>query len=257
TYPQFCALARAAEVFGERWTPLVVRELLLGPKRFVDLRRRLDGVSASVLTERLVHLEAAGLVRRETLDPPAAVAVYALTEDGEAFRPVAHALIRWGARRLLPPRRGERVEAEWVRLALEACARRSPVPERMFLVQATDEARPPERAIRLVVRGDAQGTTVEEAASATPRGAARGGVAAPDATLTADARTVLGLAAGVVSPAAAARAGQLLVTGDRASAADFPLLFEVHMPRAAEQRGHREDERGGRGGRRKRERTPR
>ena len=223
-YPQFCALARAAEVLGERWTLLVVRELLLGTKRFVDLRRRLDGISASVLTERLARLEAGGLVRREALEPPAAAAVYALTEDGEALRPVAHALIRWGARRLLPPRLGERVEAEWVRLALEACARRGPVPERVFLVQASDEARPPERAVRLVVRGGAHGATVEPAGTAGSRGAAT-----PDATLAADARTVLGLASGVVSAAAAARAGQLRVTGNRAAADDFPLLFEVHV----------------------------
>src|SRR6267142_459452 len=63
-YPQFCALARAAEVIGERWTLLIVRELLLGPKRFTDLRDRLDGISPSVLTERLARAEELELVRR-------------------------------------------------------------------------------------------------------------------------------------------------------------------------------------------------
>jgi DNA-binding HxlR family transcriptional regulator len=74
-YSQFCALARALELLGERWTLLIVRELLLGPKRFTDLRERLDGISTSLLAERLARAEGAGLVRRAVLAPPAASTV--------------------------------------------------------------------------------------------------------------------------------------------------------------------------------------
>ncbi len=107
-YRQFCALARAAEVIGERWTLLVVRELLLGPKRFSDLRDRLDGISPSVLTERLGRAEVLGLVRQSILPPPAASTVYELTEDGRALEPAILELIRWGGRYLLPARKGDR-----------------------------------------------------------------------------------------------------------------------------------------------------
>ena len=156
-YAQFCALARAAELVGERWTLLIVRELLLGPRRFVDLRARLRGVSPSVLTERLARAETAGLVRRRALPPPAAAATYELTDHGEALRPVVHELIRWGGRFLLPMRRGERVEPEWMRLALAACARRGPTPARAFRVRVVARGAP-EAVLR--VAGGARGTVV-------------------------------------------------------------------------------------------------
>lgn len=85
--PQFCALARAAELLSERWTLLIVRELLLGPRRFRDLTDGLGGVSTSVLAGRLAALARGGLIRRATLGPPAGVAVYELTDHGAALRP--------------------------------------------------------------------------------------------------------------------------------------------------------------------------
>jgi len=97
-YPQFCALARAAEIVGERWTLLIVRELLLGPKRFTDLRTGLPGISANVLTQRLTELENRGLVRRAKLPPPASVQVYEATEWGLEAIPVIASLGRWAAR---------------------------------------------------------------------------------------------------------------------------------------------------------------
>ncbi|KKK65567.1 hypothetical protein LCGC14_2972840, partial [marine sediment metagenome] len=130
--PQFCALARDAELLGERWTLLIIRELLLGPKRYTDLRERLDGVSTSVLAERLSRLEDAGLIRRTSLEPPAASIVYELTQDGRALRPAVFALIRWGGRYLMPQRPGERVEPDWLRLAMSAYIPKGPTPERSF-----------------------------------------------------------------------------------------------------------------------------
>ena len=81
-YPQFCALARAAEIIGERWTLLIIRELLLGPKRFGDLLDHLDGMSPTLLTTRLTALIECNVVRRTILPRPANAQVYELTEIG-------------------------------------------------------------------------------------------------------------------------------------------------------------------------------
>ena len=84
-YAQFCPLARVAEIFGERWTLLIMRDLFVGPQRFSDLRRRLPGISASVLSQRLHRLETNGLVRRGTLPPPGRADIIELTELGASF----------------------------------------------------------------------------------------------------------------------------------------------------------------------------
>src|SRR5262245_40601495 len=97
TYNDRCGIARALDVVGERWALLVVRELLLGPKRFTDLRAGLPGVGPDVLSQRLRDLEGAGLVERGKLPPPAASAVYSLTERGAALEPVVLELGRWGS----------------------------------------------------------------------------------------------------------------------------------------------------------------
>src|SRR5215207_935444 len=98
TYDDPCGIARALDLVGERWALLVVRELLLGPKRFTQLRRGLHDASANVLSQRLRELEAAGLVRRSKLGPPASTLVYELTDYGYQLEPVLLALGRWGSR---------------------------------------------------------------------------------------------------------------------------------------------------------------
>jgi DNA-binding HxlR family transcriptional regulator len=97
TYADRCGIARALDLVGERWALLVVRELLLGPKRFTDLKAGLPGVGPDVLSQRLRDLEAAGLLERRTLPPPASAKVYALTPRGAALEPVVLALGRWGS----------------------------------------------------------------------------------------------------------------------------------------------------------------
>jgi len=97
TYGDRCGIARALDLVGERWALLVVRELLLGPKRFTDLRAGLPHVGPDVLAQRLRELEAAGIVRRATLPPPAASKVYELTDRGAELEPVVLALGRWGS----------------------------------------------------------------------------------------------------------------------------------------------------------------
>src|ERR687890_2612352 len=104
TYDDACAAAHALDLVGERWALLVVRELLLGPKRFTDLRAGLPNTSPNVLAQRLRELERAGVVRRRKLPPPAASHVYELTDWGEELEPVITQLGRWGARSPSRPR---------------------------------------------------------------------------------------------------------------------------------------------------------
>ena len=104
SYDDGCAAAHALDLVGERWALLVVRELLLGPKRFTDLRTGLPNASPNVLAQRLRELEGAGVVRRRKLPPPAASRVYELTEWGMELEPVIIRLGRWGARSPSKPR---------------------------------------------------------------------------------------------------------------------------------------------------------
>src|SRR5919107_5372816 len=96
-YEDACAAAHALDLVGERWELLVMRELMLGPRRFSDLRASLPGISANVLTQRLEGLEAAGILVRRRLPPPAATQVYELTEWGYESEPIFQALGRWAA----------------------------------------------------------------------------------------------------------------------------------------------------------------
>ncbi len=107
SYSDPCGVARALDLVGERWALLVVRDLLLGPKRFTDLRVSLPGIGPDVLAGRLRELEDAGIVARETLAPPAASRVYRLTPRGTALEPVILELGRWGSQAPFPPHHGE------------------------------------------------------------------------------------------------------------------------------------------------------
>jgi DNA-binding HxlR family transcriptional regulator len=102
SYGDRCGIARALDLVGDRWALLVVRELLLGPKRFTDLRGGLPNVGPDVLAQRLRDLEDAGVVRRRTLPPPVGARVYELTERGLDLEPVVLALGRWGSRAPFP-----------------------------------------------------------------------------------------------------------------------------------------------------------
>ena len=98
SYDDSCGAAHALDLIGERWALLVMRELMLGPRRFSDLRAQLPGISANVLTQRLAGLEAAGVVRRARLAPPASVQVYELTPWGLEAEPILLHMGMWGAR---------------------------------------------------------------------------------------------------------------------------------------------------------------
>lgn len=103
SYGEACRFAYALDVVGERWALLVVRELLLGPKRFTDLRDGLPHASSNILSERLRDLEHGGVIQRRKLPPPAASSVYELTEWGRELEPIVTKLGAWGARSPIPP----------------------------------------------------------------------------------------------------------------------------------------------------------
>jgi len=102
-YDQYCPIACSLGLVGERWTLLVVRELMHGPKRYTDLVDGLHGIGTNILAARLKALESAGLVERRKLPPPAGSSVYELTPTGQGLRPVLHELARFGARLMGPP----------------------------------------------------------------------------------------------------------------------------------------------------------
>jgi DNA-binding HxlR family transcriptional regulator len=102
-YDQYCPIACSLSLVGERWTLLVIRELMHGPKRYTDLVDHLHGIGTNILALRLKELEAAGLVEKHKLPPPAASTVYELTATGHQLRPVLHELARFGARLMGPP----------------------------------------------------------------------------------------------------------------------------------------------------------
>lgn len=124
SYNDLCPIARALDVVGERWALLVVRELLLGPQRFSDLRDALPGVSSNLLTDRLRELEARGVIRRRVLPPPAGSSVYELTDRGRRLESVLDALGEWGATES-PPADGS-LSATAVLLFLRGSLRANP-----------------------------------------------------------------------------------------------------------------------------------
>ncbi|AWS48042.1 winged helix-turn-helix transcriptional regulator [Streptosporangium sp. 'caverna'] len=119
-YGQFCGLSRALELIGERWALLIVRDLLVGPRRFTDLRRGLPRIPTNILSSRLRELEHAGIVRRRVLPRPAASVVYELTEYGRELDDIVLRLGRWGARTLGEPGPEDIVTSDSLIMALRS-----------------------------------------------------------------------------------------------------------------------------------------
>ncbi|MBA3381938.1 MAG: helix-turn-helix transcriptional regulator [Actinobacteria bacterium] len=129
SYNQYCPVAHALDVIGERWSLLIVRELIEHEQlRYSDLHCRLAGCGTNILADRLKNLERHGVVQRRSLPPPAASTVYELTAYGQELRQVLHVLAHWGARSLGPPGPDEDLESGWLAGALRMA----------FPVHATD-----------------------------------------------------------------------------------------------------------------------
>jgi DNA-binding HxlR family transcriptional regulator len=119
-FDQYCPMAHALSLVGERWSLLIVRELLHGPKRYTDLGHGLPGIGTNILAARLRDLEEVGVVRKRKLPPPTPATVYELTEYGSGLNEALYALARWGARSLGPPKEGDELYPEWGVNALPA-----------------------------------------------------------------------------------------------------------------------------------------
>jgi DNA-binding HxlR family transcriptional regulator len=206
SYDQQCGIARALDLVGERWALLVVRDLILGPKRFTDLRASLPGIATNVLSQRLKELERAGVIRRRPLPPPAASTVYELTEYGRDLEPILLALGRWGARTIGERTPDRSIRSEWFGVGLKAYFR----PEAAEDVHATIAMRFDDG--QLTVRLDAGELSV----TAAPADEA-------DLTLTAsDPGVVAGFLAGGPVPAAA-----LAPQGDLSLLKRLPAIFPL------------------------------
>lgn len=197
TYGQHCGLARALDRIGERWTLLIVRELLLGPARYTDLRAALPGMATNLLSDRLRALEAEEIVRRRRLPPPAASTVYELTESGRGLEEAVAALIRWGGRWMREPVGKDAFRPQWLALAVRSLTR----PQAHAGLPVTCEVE---------VSGDRFVLRVSErGAELAPEGDARG-----DALLRTDAQTMLAVASGDHPLAAAVASGAVQAEGD-------------------------------------------
>jgi DNA-binding HxlR family transcriptional regulator len=118
-YDQYCPIAHALGLVGERWALLIVRELLQGPKRYTDLAASLPGIGTNILAARLRDLEDGGILAKRRLPPPAASQVYELTSYGLALKPVMRELALWGLRSVGPPPEGEELVPGWLANAVD------------------------------------------------------------------------------------------------------------------------------------------
>ena len=209
TYGDMCGIARALDVIGERWALLVVRELILGPKRFTDLRAGLPNIGPDVLSQRLRELEAAGLLRRRTLAPPAASRVYELTERGHALEPVLLSLGEWGSAAPIPP--GDPpLGVDSTIIALRTLFDPSAAGD----LAATFELRLGGQVFRARVGGGELELERGEAPEA-------------DATLVSDPWSLGGMLWQGYAPEDAERAGDASLEGDRRAVARFLRLFPL------------------------------
>ena len=212
SYDQHCAVARALDVVGERWTLLIVRELLTGPKRFKDILGGLPGIGTNLLAARLKDLEGYAVVRRTTLPPPAGSKVYELTELGRLLEPVVAALGRWGLGFLNAPSQGDDVRPGWAIAAMRSTLK----PEAARGLRETYEFHVDEEAFHVRVKdgevGALQGPAVE-----------------PDLVVRGSARAFLALAAGHLEPTEALESGEFRIEGEREALARCLEMFGLSV----------------------------
>ncbi len=216
-YAQYCPVAHALELVGERWALLVVRELLDGPKRYTDLAEGLPGIGTNILAGRLRDLEEAGIVQKRRLPPPAAVRVYELTPYGEELREPLYALGRWGARSLGPPRADDSLPPGWLLNAVRATCTSGCLPDKVFELRVDDDA--------VTARFEGDELVVEPGSSAEA-----------DTIIETDPATLFSVAAGQISAGEAIKDKVLTVTGSRKDAERFLSFFSFDEPRSQPRR---------------------
>jgi DNA-binding HxlR family transcriptional regulator len=197
SYGHYCTIARALDVVGERWTLLIMRELLFqGPCRFTDLKNGLPGIATNLLSSRLKDLEDDGLITREDAPPPVATTLYALTDEGRSLEPVLKALSDWGRHLMVVEHDGDAFRPHWLANAAAS-----------FVVDSDPQAEP---VVIQLIAGD--NAAVVEVGGGEVRSRV-GRAAAPELTLEGPPRLVLGLLAGMIDVRGAASSG-LNVTGN-------------------------------------------
>ncbi len=207
-YRQYCGLARALDVVGDRWALLLVRELRPGPRRFTDLVEGLPGISRKLLSDRLRELERAGIVARRELPPPIARHVYDLTEDGRDLATAMAPLIAWGARRIGDRKPGESFRARWPAVAMAGLADR-------------DAARGVRETYQFLVDGSAFHFTVDDGAIEVHDGQ----TPEPAVTWRMDEDTWAAIATGKMNAAEALTGGGLTLEGDPKAAERLRRIF--------------------------------
>jgi DNA-binding HxlR family transcriptional regulator/putative sterol carrier protein len=207
-YHQYCGAARALDVVGDRWTLLIVRELMLGPQRFTDLVDGLPGISRNLLIERLRALERDGVVARDELPPPAARQVYELTEDGRDLAAAMVPLVAWGARRLGTRKPTESFRPQWGALAMATFADR-------------EAAKAVHETYQYLVGRSAFHFTVDNGSIELHDGKAQN----PAATLATDEKTWADIASGKITASSAIATGALALTGDPRAAKRLNKIF--------------------------------
>jgi len=197
SYGQYCSIAKALDVVGDRWTLLIIRELLIrGACRYTDLRNGLPGIATNLLSDRIRELESAGLIRREDAPPPIATTLFHLTEAGAELLPVLDAIGRWGVRYMTKPADGDEFRGHWFTFPVS------------FFLHDRDPDGPP---VSIELRTASSPAVIEiSGGSARTR---PGTAAAPDLILQGTPQLILALLTAQLTTAEAADRG-LQISGD-------------------------------------------
>jgi DNA-binding HxlR family transcriptional regulator/putative sterol carrier protein len=209
SYGQYCAVAKALDVVGSRWTLLIIRELIGGPRRFRDLMDGLPGIGTNLLSDRLRELQEADVIVKRTLPPPAGSSVYELTERGRALEPAAMELARWGVELLDRPSPGEEFRVHWFMIAGGTAFR----PE---------AARGAELTCELRTNGDVAHFLIEDGTLRIFQGPAIDA----DISLRGEPGDLIDLFTGAVVPTKAVSAGRIELDGEPDTLDTLLTMFE-------------------------------
>ena len=213
SYNQYCAIAHALDIVGERWTLLVVRELLIGPKRFTDFISNLPGIGTNLLASRLKELEGAEVIERKALPPPAASTVYELTELGQGLEPVITALHQWGSKTQEAPRDGDHFRPGWSVIAMKYAFR----PEAARGLKETYEYR---------IGNEVFNARIDDGTIQTRQGYSEN----PDLIITTDAETYSAIAMQRLTLMDAVESGAVQVEGDADALRRSAEIFGLPAP---------------------------
>ncbi|WP_344260892.1 winged helix-turn-helix transcriptional regulator [Actinomadura napierensis] len=215
TYDQFCGLARALDIVGERWTLLIVRELMSGPKRYSDLAAALDGIGTSLLASRVKQLEADGVIARRRLPPPIASTVYELTATGTDLARAIMPLALWGARHYTGEGRGpaDVYRAEWTLTPLVHLL----PPDALRDVEAVYEFHVDDSTAHL---------RIQDGQAHIAPGVADGQA---DVTIRSDSSALAAIAAGRLDITEALEAGQIEADGEATALTTLLELLHAHL----------------------------